>query len=169
MDHRIEKLSSLLDVKETQLNVTNVNEISIELENQTNEANYDNSCSPTIQDNPLLIQKSKRFKVNSSISKHKCETCNKRFKYVSLLKIHNLTHSKQKPFACDQCPKSFSTNGSLSRHKRIHSGERPYSCDLCSKKFAQSGDLIKHKRIHSGEKNLMRVTYARINFHNPLI
>jgi hypothetical protein len=63
-----------LDAADTQTNVTNLNEISIERENGINEAS-DNSCSSTIKVNPLSIQKSNRFKINSSNKKHKCDTC----------------------------------------------------------------------------------------------
>ncbi len=121
MNHRIERLSTLLGAADTQSNVTNLNEISIERQNQTNEVSDNNSCSSAIQDNPLLMPLSNRFKVNSSIRKHKCETCKKRFQTSTKLNIHKRIHSKEKPFACDQCPKSFSQTGSLIIHKRIHS------------------------------------------------
>jgi hypothetical protein len=42
MNHRIEKLSTLLDVNETQLSL---NKIPIEHENAINETNDDNPCS----------------------------------------------------------------------------------------------------------------------------
>ena len=57
MDHRIEKLPTLLDLYEAQLN----GKISIECENVINETSENNnSCSSTIKVEP----KSKRFKVN---------------------------------------------------------------------------------------------------------
>ncbi len=155
MNHRIEKLSTLtnLNVTQLQLNVQNKNKISIQREDVVNEANDNNSCSSTKKVKPLLIvQKSNRFKVNSSIRKHKCQTCKKRFPSQNHLSVHKRIHSKEKPFACDQCQKSFSTNGSLSRHKLIHTGERPFNCDICQKNFAQSVSLTRHKRIHTGEK-----------------
>jgi KRAB domain-containing zinc finger protein len=156
MNHRIEKLSTLLNsnVTQLQLNVQNENEISIQREDVVNGANDNNSCSSTKKVKPLLIvQKSNRFKVASSIRKHKCETCNKRFLHLCHLNIHNRMHSKKKRFACDQCQMSFSTKGNLSRHKRTtHSGEKPYQCDICKKTFGQSNDLTKHKRTHTGEK-----------------
>ncbi len=86
MNHRIEKLSSLLDANETQTNVSNKSEISIKC---------DASCSSTIKVEPLLIPQSKRFKVNSSIRKHKCETCKKIFKISTQLNIHTRIHLQQ--------------------------------------------------------------------------
>ena len=109
MNHRLEKLSSLLDAKETQLNVENKNEISI----VANEAGDENACSSTIKVKPLLIQKSKRSKIKASIRK---DTFYKRFTTLIQLSIQNRIHSKQRRFTCDQCPKSFSLKGILSRH-----------------------------------------------------
>ncbi len=128
MNHRIEKLSALLN--ETQLNVSITSEISIERGNAINEASENNPCSSTIKVNPLLMLKSKRFKVNSSIKKNKCKTCTKRFQTSSQLNIHHRIHSKQqKPFACDQCQMTFTQLRSLTSHKKTHSGEKPYACD----------------------------------------
>jgi uncharacterized Zn-finger protein len=172
MNHRFEKLSTLLDANETQPNVANRLEISIKCK-------Y--SCSSTIKVNPVLMSKSLRYKVNSSIRKYKCKTCTKRFQTSTQLNIHTRIHLKQqKPFACDQCQITFTQSCNLKRHKRMHSGEKlfscdicpfkcreshyltvhkrthtgekPYRCDICPKKFRRSDQLIRHKRIHSGEK-----------------
>jgi uncharacterized Zn-finger protein len=152
MNHRIEKLSSLVDANQPQSNVANLNEISNEHEISLNETTDNNSCSFKIKVKPLSMLISKRYKSNSSNRKHKCETCKKRFIHLCHLTIHKRIHSKEKPFACDQCQKSFSTKGNLSIHKRVHLGEKPYHCDLCPKKFAQLAGLTFHKRTHSGEK-----------------
>ena len=47
INHRIEKLSTLLDANKTQLN--DVSQITIEHENSINEASGNNSCSSTIK------------------------------------------------------------------------------------------------------------------------
>ena len=65
MNHRIEKLSTLLDATDTQLNVTNTNEISIERENAINNTS-ESSCSSTIKVEPLSMQKTQRLKVASN-------------------------------------------------------------------------------------------------------
>ena len=68
-NNRIGTFSMLLNSNETQINFQNRNGIPIENENAINETSDDNSCSPTINVNPLSIQKSK---TNSST-----KTCNK--------------------------------------------------------------------------------------------
>ena len=149
LNHRIQKLSTMLDANETQLNVTNINEISIERENTTNEASDNSSIIKITQ---LLMSKSKKFKVNTSIRKHQCETCKETFISPSQLNIHNRIRSKQKPFACDQCQMAFSIKCNLERHKIVHTGEKPYQCGICQMKFSLSSNFIRHKRIHTGEK-----------------
>ena len=79
MNHRIEKLSSLLNSNESQLNVANKNEISNEHENAINVTSDNNSCSTIIKFEQISMPKSNRFKVNSSFQEHKCITCKKRF------------------------------------------------------------------------------------------
>jgi KRAB domain-containing zinc finger protein len=147
MDHRIDKLSTLLDTNETQLNVSNLSEISFKRENSINESTENYPCSSTINVKPLLITKSK---INSSCEKLKCETT--KLANSTELNIHTRIHSKQKPYSCDHCQMNFSIKGNLTSHKRTHTGERPYSCCFCPKKFARSDCLIVHKRIHTGEK-----------------
>jgi uncharacterized Zn-finger protein len=152
INHRIEKLFSLLNANETQLNLTNRIEISIECENATNETSDNNPCSSTIKVEPFFEPKSKRFKVNFSIRKHTCEMCKKRFLSQGHLNIHSRIHLKQKPFTCDQCQKNFTQKDNLITHKRVHSGEKPYLCEFCQKKFSQLSNLIRHIRVHTGEK-----------------
>jgi uncharacterized Zn-finger protein len=138
MNHRIEKLSTLLNASETQLD--DVNEITMQSENVINETS-DNSCSSTIKVEPSSMPKSPRFKVNSSIKER-----------TITLKIHNRIHSKQKRFTCDQCQKTFTQKHNLLTHKMVHTGEKPYQCDLCCMKFTRSDILTIHKRIHTGDK-----------------
>ncbi|XP_075686640.1 transcription factor E4F1 [Rhinoderma darwinii] len=75
-----------------------------------------------------------------------CQTCDKTFKSVTILKAHMLTHSTKKDFECKLCGDSFRTKGSLIRHNRRHTDERPYSCSKCEKSFRESGALSRHMR-----------------------
>ena len=89
MNHRIEKLSTLLHANETLLNLDNMAEITIENENETRD---DNSCSSTFKVNSLLMSHSKRSKANSSIKESTGETIK------TPLKIHKRIYSKDLDF-----------------------------------------------------------------------
>ncbi|XP_023709223.1 zinc finger protein 333-like [Cryptotermes secundus] len=78
-----------------------------------------------------------------------CEVCNTTFKQYSHLKTHLRIHSEERPFYCNVCNKSFKHHSSLKIHKRIHSGERPFCCDICNKSFNVHSNLKRHERIHS--------------------
>ncbi|XP_011494004.1 PREDICTED: zinc finger protein 143-like [Ceratosolen solmsi marchali] len=91
-------------------------------------------------------------------NKHECprEDCTKVYSTLHHLKVHERTHTGQRPYKCThpKCKKSFSTGYSLKAHLRTHTGEKPYKCttEECDKSFKTSGDLLKHVRTHTGER-----------------
>ena len=81
-----------------------------------------------------------------------CKICEKKFRFLSVLKKHEQIHSGVKPFKCNQCDYKCSQSNALNYHKRIHSAERPFGCDQCGKEFKYLGHLKVHKRIHTNER-----------------
>ena len=74
------------------------------------------------------------------------------FSAPSRHKLHERSHTGEKPYVCDQCDKAFVDKYSLVRHVRTHTGEKPYKCSYCNRGFAQGCQLQFHERTHTGEK-----------------
>lgn len=114
-------------------------------------------------------------KNNNKEKPYKCSTCEKAFRYRSLLIQHQRTHTKEKPYECNECGKMFSQPSYLSQHKKIHTGEKPYKCSECGKAFIASSSLMVHQRIHTKEKpyqcNVCGKSFsqcARLNQHQRI-
>ncbi|XP_076176335.1 uncharacterized protein LOC143151247 isoform X2 [Ptiloglossa arizonensis] len=105
------------------------------------------------KDSKILLNK-----LSTSRIRHPCprEGCSKVYSTPHHLKVHERSHTGQRPYRCThpKCKKSFSTGYSLKAHLRTHTGEKPYKCpnEACEKSFKTSGDLLKHVRTHTGER-----------------
>ena len=81
-----------------------------------------------------------------------CRFCSKSFKYETPKKIHEKSHTGEKPYACHFCANSFTTKGDKNRHEIIHTNVKLHKCTQCSKTFIRKYQLVQHERIHTGEK-----------------
>ncbi|XP_039992856.1 zinc finger and BTB domain-containing protein 24 isoform X2 [Xiphias gladius] len=83
----------------------------------------------------------------------RCEDCGKVFKNHLFLKIHQRTHTGEKPFRCLVCGKSFTQKHTLLVHQRMHTGEKPFVCTVCSKALCTKHSLQEHMNLHKEEKS----------------
>ena len=79
--------------------------------------------------------------------------CNKEFKSLYRLYVHDLSHEGIKPYKCNICYRTFSEKGILKAHKKEHMYQTLFNCNLCDFKCAKNYDLIIHyKEIHQLKK-----------------
>lgn len=86
--------------------------------------------------------------------RHCCQYCDKTFMKPCLLRIHERTHTKEKPFVCSTCGKGFAQEGYMRIHEEIHSSYKKHECQFCGKSFALLYYLTRHLARHEQVKSI---------------
>ena len=73
-----------------------------------------------------------------------CSYCDKVFTKSYYVKVHERTHTKEKPYICPLCDKRFTQIGTLISHKLVHTSEKPFECGNCDKHFKSRKQLKIH-------------------------
>ena len=75
---------------------------------------------------------------------YQCDVCDKNYETTGKLKIHKLSHHKDK-FACTQCNTLFKYENSFKKHQ-VNCN---IQCDICFTSFSKKSNLKSHKmNIH---------------------
>ena len=80
---------------------------------------------------------------------YKCEQCDADFVHRTHLKIHQRTHTGEKPYKCEYCSRCFAQKGNLHVHIKIHTGEKDFICEFCHRGFITNAQLFVHMRTHT--------------------
>jgi len=83
-----------------------------------------------------------------------CEQCDKRFIYASSKIIHiNQTHNKETYVMCEHCGLRCMSKAMLKVHMVVHTRDKPYCCLKCNKRFSYLVSVrIHHRIVHNKER-----------------
>lgn len=87
--------------------------------------------------------------VHTDETPYPCDQCDKAFKNITRLRIHQETHSEQK-WICPICGLALSSSHTYNKHKFVHVEERRYKCPVCPKDFKKQTALKEHLISHTG-------------------
>ena len=79
------------------------------------------------------------------VKKHKCTFCDSLFLNLDFLKIHQRSHTGEKPYNCSFCTKKFSIKGNMLKHEKIHGERKPFECERCGKIYESLTGFKYHK------------------------
>ncbi|GBP11306.1 Zinc finger protein 595 [Eumeta japonica] len=88
---------------------------------------------------------SEYFISKASEKPFKCESCDKSFSRIDVLRMHNFIHTGEKPYKCNFCEYACRDPTSLKRHEARHMGILPqYRCQICKYKCEKKWALKQH-------------------------
>ena len=109
--------------------------------------------------NPDLLRKDACFKDNLVLKdgkkRYKCSTCDKIFKFSTVLELHiDEVHEKKKSHLCPKCKNSYTTKGRLKSHyEQVHEKKNRFKCEKCEKGFYRKNQLEQHiLKVHENKR-----------------
>ncbi|GBP30938.1 Gastrula zinc finger protein XlCGF57.1 [Eumeta japonica] len=89
---------------------------------------------------------------SDKMGKFTCSQCPYKCQSPAILKIHERTHTGEKPFSCTFCDYKSGQKNNVAKHILVHMKEKPFRCQYCDYRCAQKNNLVVHERTHTGYK-----------------
>ncbi|XP_076081213.1 uncharacterized protein LOC143052136 [Mytilus galloprovincialis] len=172
-----ENVSSEMEPVENASNHRNIQEVDVDKEKMSTEAEVTDAIESLIIDlTPELSEVTSdmpdisvdeidtadheisqiRQKFNENLDK-KCKFCGKRFKHGNALDRHVKLHNNKANFTCVHCGQVCKTDETYKRHLLVHlpNAEKPQHCEKCGKGFATYSALKIHSYTHFDKNHFM--------------
>ena len=92
--------------------------------------------------------------------------------FVKKLRLHQVTHTSEKPYACTFCLRAFAQIQARDGHEQTHatdSNKRNLKCEFCDQVYAQRASLAQHKEsMHEGVTYECKVCNLKVKFKGTL-
>ena len=98
-----------------------------------------------------MLKKAKQFSKNNNECRN-CPDCGKLFSSKSVMKSHQVKHTKMLKFTCMEKEKLFQRNRSFNIHKSKHTCDAQFKCKNCGQVYEEMASLTKHVTKHTVEK-----------------
>lgn len=89
------------------------------------------------------------FKKHSTHKIYKCTCCDFEHEDPKLLSVH--LKEQHEKYSCEVCKKSFTTLTWYEEHKNFHKGQTRLKCEICPKTFPYARNLVAHKKKNHPE------------------
>lgn len=84
----------------------------------------------------------------------RCPLCDQSFPSLSSWRQH-VTRQHRASRKCGYCERTFSSDYDLRVHERSHTGERPFPCEFCGRAFSRKSILGVHRTLHTGQRDFV--------------
>lgn len=74
--------------------------------------------------------------------------CDKSFYDLSSLRIHQRSHTDERPYACPNCPQRFRTSNAKKTHMKTHLLNKEFECHICFQGLTTKHSLQMHLKRH---------------------
>ncbi|XP_053385515.1 uncharacterized protein LOC128550456 [Mercenaria mercenaria] len=87
---------------------------------------------------------------------YKCQYsgCDKSFYDLSVLRVHQRSHTDERPYTCQQCPSRFRTSNARKTHMRTHLLNKQFECHICFQGLTTKYCLQQHLKRHEAAEKM---------------